>query len=147
MFNMVHNGKRKTPMLACIAECIHDTCKSKKLMKMLNRLSLCNSYGDVRSIDIGLPKRLISITGDNSVPVEPSISSKVILHGVMDNWDHQEHTVHKTTGSHDMVFILVQDNTVETKVPRNEISVRKHKDNSSSKCLETILPCQKIIKM
>ena len=45
-----------------------------------------------------------------------------------------------------MVFILVQNNKVETKVPRNEISVRQHKDNSSSKCLETILPCQKIIK-
>ena len=88
MFNMVHNGKRKTPLLTCIAECIHDICKSKKLMKMLNRLSLCNSYDDVGSIDIGLANRLISITGDNSVPVEPSISSKVILNGVMDNWYH-----------------------------------------------------------
>ena len=39
-------------------------------MKMLNRLSLCNSYDDVGSIDIGLAKRLIYITGDNSVPVE-----------------------------------------------------------------------------
>ena len=79
---------------------------------MLNHIGLCASSDEVQRIDVGLASRLISTAGENRVPVEQTISSNAILHGVMDNWDHEENTMHGIKGSHDTVFILVQNDPV-----------------------------------
>ena len=96
-YNMLHNGKRKAPLPTLIAQSIHDVCKSKRPMKALNRLFLCSSYDDVGRIDIGFAKHLITLAGDNRVPVAPAIVPNVTIHAVTDNWDHREHTYGKNT--------------------------------------------------
>ena len=34
MYSLIHNGKRKTPMHVALSEAIHDTCQSKKLIRI-----------------------------------------------------------------------------------------------------------------
>ena len=36
VYNLIHNGQRKTPLHTVISQSIHDTCKSKSLIQMFN---------------------------------------------------------------------------------------------------------------
>ena len=89
VFYLIHNGRKKTLMHVSICETIDDAYRSKKVTQLMNRHGLCISY-DLERIDIGLAKRTIEIKGDHRVPVPPSISSDTFVHGVMDNFDHEE---------------------------------------------------------
>ena len=73
VYNLVHNGRKRTPFHVAIAETIHDICKSKKLIQIMNRLRLCSSYDEMERIDIGLATKIINEAGENRVPVGPSI--------------------------------------------------------------------------
>ena len=85
VYNMVHGGQAKTPLHTALAECIHNTCKSKLLIQIFNRLGLCTSYNDVERIDMAHTKQLIDLTGSNRVPVLETIDSESPVHGTMDN--------------------------------------------------------------
>ena len=148
LYTMLFQGCRKTPLQTLVAQVIQDICKSKQLITAFNHMYLCSSYEDMERIDIGLAKRLICLAGDNRVPVSPSISSSSIVHGVMDNWDHQEHTLKKSEGSHDMIFIQVQNknNIDEPKQQEKIISVREEGHASGVRSLEALLPCQTLLK-
>ena len=69
VYNMLHNGQIKTPLHTAIAECIHDTCKSKSLIQILNRLGLCTSYDDVERIDMAQTKRFVHHRNLCTIPV------------------------------------------------------------------------------
>ena len=47
VFNIVHNGKEKTPMHISVAQTIHDTCRSKQLVPILNRMEYGISYSEL----------------------------------------------------------------------------------------------------
>ena len=59
IFNHIHNGQRKTPFETAILQSIHDTCKSKNLIQIFNRLGLGISYDKVQQIDIGITQEII----------------------------------------------------------------------------------------
>ena len=54
IFNLIHNGQRKTPSHTAISQSIHETCKSKTLIQIFKRLGLAISSDDVKRIDIGI---------------------------------------------------------------------------------------------
>ena len=54
IFNLIHNGQRKTPSHTAISQSIHETCKSKTLIQIFKRLGLAISYDHVKRIDIGI---------------------------------------------------------------------------------------------
>ena len=67
IFNLIHNGQRKTPFHTAISQSIHDTCKSKNLIQIFNRLGLGISYDEVERIDISITQEIINLTGPNRV--------------------------------------------------------------------------------
>ena len=109
IFNLIHNGRRKTPMHVALAEAIHETCKSKKLIRIMNHLGLCTSYDEVERIDTTLVQRTADMAGFHRVPVPPSIVSDNIVQGAMDSFDHNEKTDSGIGGSHYTILMLFQN--------------------------------------
>ena len=54
IYNLIHNGKRKTPMHVALPEAVHDTCQSKKLNGIMSHLGLCTSLEEVERTDTAL---------------------------------------------------------------------------------------------
>ena len=145
VFNTVHNGESKTPLHVSLTESVHDTCKSKNLIQILNRMGLCMSYDELQRIDMGLAQRTIDLAGDCRVPLPPVIQDGVMLHGAMDNYDNNESTLSGIGSSHDTIMMLFQ-NTKE--ISSEQIEMNKLPDGLSigRRALEHILDCQKIVR-
>ena len=90
IYNLIHNGKRKTPMHVALSEAIHDTSRSKKLIRIMNHLGLCTSYEEVERIDTALVQHTMNMTGSHRVPIPSSIVPHELVHEAMDNFDHKE---------------------------------------------------------
>ena len=146
-FYLIHNGKRKTPLHVALSELIHDSSRSKKVIQIMNRLGLCMSYDELERIDIGLEKRNIDMAGDYRVPIPPAILSSKVIHGVMDNFDHEENTSSGISGSHDVVLVLFQNRETDQNGLQQEIS-QKHPDHDcrDQRSLDCILDCQKLLR-
>ena len=56
-FTAIYNGQKKTPLHLSLCETIHDTCRSKKLIQILNRMRLCMSYDELEKIDVCLAEK------------------------------------------------------------------------------------------
>ena len=67
IYFLVQNEKKKTPLHLSLCESIHDTCRSKELITIMNRLGLCMSYDKLERIDIGLATGSIESAGGNRV--------------------------------------------------------------------------------
>ena len=148
-FNMIHSGQKKTPMYTAIAQSIHDTCKSKKLIQIMNRLGVCISYDDLERIDIDIAKRTIDLAGSNRVPVPLNVTPSSIIHGATDNFDHEENTSSGIGGSHDTILMLFQNN-VKDDDKTNAISEKPINNDGllpNKRSLNSLLDCQKIIKV
>ena len=90
VYNLIHNGQRKTPLHTVISQGIHDTFKSKGLIQMFNRLGFCISYDDLGRVDIAITREIINLTGPNRVPAPKNNNSLSLIHGAMDNFDHEQ---------------------------------------------------------
>ena len=109
IFNIVHNGQKKTPMHVSLPETVHDICRSKELIQILNRIGLCMSYNEVERLDNNLALRTIKKADIHRVPVPPSIQPGLLIQGAMDNFDHEENTKSGIGGSHDTILMLFQN--------------------------------------
>ena len=101
---------QKTPLHVALSQTIHDTCKSKRLIIIVNRLGLFCSYQDLSWIDTGLAKHTVVLDGPHRVPITPSILPGSLIHGAMYNFNHQEHALPDIGGSHDTILMLFQNN-------------------------------------
>jgi len=93
VYNLVHNSCQVSPQSILVAQAVHDLTRSKKLIDMLHRLGICINYKSLLKIDIAAANRIIQKTGTNRVPVGDSILPSAIIHGAMDNFDHEENTL------------------------------------------------------
>ena len=59
---------------------------------MFNRLGLSTKYDDLERVDVVITREIIYLTGPNRVKVPKSISLSSIIHGAMNNFDHEENT-------------------------------------------------------
>ena len=73
IYYFVHNGTKKTPLHVSIAQSIHNECRSKKLIKIMNRLCISISYDELERIDFTLANRLLNRLGEHRVPISNSI--------------------------------------------------------------------------
>ena len=67
IYHFVHNGTEKTPLHESIAQSIHNECRSKKLIKIMNRLGVSISYDELERIDFTLANRLLNRLGEHRV--------------------------------------------------------------------------------
>ena len=105
VYNLIHNDQRKGTLHTVNLQSIHDTCKSKSLIQMFNRLGLCIRYDDLEGSDIAITQE-INFAGTNRVPVSKYINSSPIIHDAMDNFDHEENTLSGIGGSHGTILVL-----------------------------------------
>ena len=104
----MHNGTKKTPLHVSIAQSIYNECRSKKLIKIMNRLGISISYDELARIDFTSANRLLNRLGEHRVPISNSIK-KGLLHGTMDNFDHIEDTKSGKGSSHDTILMVFQN--------------------------------------
>ena len=92
-------------------------------------------------------QQLINLTGPSRVPVPENIDSSSIIHGAMDNFDHEENTSSGIGGSHDIILVLFQkSDEIKTK---EEISHKPAEITAlppNKRSLSHVLDCQKLIK-
>ena len=81
----------------------------------MNKLGLSMSYGEMGRVDYTLTQRIVKQARNGRVPVSTSISSSNIVHGAMDNSDHEGDTNSGIKGSHDTVMLIFQNN-VKTEI-------------------------------
>lgn len=147
VFNITNCGQRKTPFHTAIAQSIHDICKSKSLIQIFNHLGLCISYDDLERVDIGQIQQLINLAGPSRVPVPENDNNSSMVHGAMDNFDHEENTQSGIGGSHDTILVLFQKGD---EIERDEEISRKPEEIASlspnKRSLSHVLDCQKLIK-
>ena len=147
VYNLIRNGQRKRPLHTVILQSIHDTCKSKSLIQVYNRLGLCISYDDLERVDIAITQEIINLAGPNRVPVPKNINSSSIIHGAMDKSDHEENTLSGIGGSHDTILVLFQKpgmkDTTE-KISTKSVNICGMSANKRS--LSQTLDCQTLIR-
>ena len=145
--NLIHKGQRKTPFHTVISQSIHDSCKSKCLIQMFNRLELCNSYDDLERVDIAITQEIINLAGPNRVPLPKSINSSSINDSATDNFDHEESTLSEDGGSHDAILVFFQKpgmkDTTE-KISTKSVNICGISANKRS--LSQTLDCQTLIR-
>ena len=142
IFNMIHSGRKRTPMHVSLAQTVHDTCRSKQLIEILSRMGFTISYSELEKIDNGLAQRIIRRAGDDYVPVPPSMKPSVLIQGAMDNFDHEENTSSGIGGTHDTILVLFQNcqNANEQNVVKSSKA-----PNADNKLVKSILNCQKLV--
>ena len=144
VFNIVHNGKEKTPMHISVAQTIHDTCRSKQLVQIFNRMGYGISYSELEQIDNALTQRTIRRAGSHRVPVPLSIKPSVLIQGAMDNFDHEENTSSGIGGSHDTILVLFQNCE---NADQEEVGKSCKSQDDCSKPITHILDCQKLVRV
>ena len=143
---ILHNGRKYNRIQVSLAELIHDNSRSKILIKIMNKLGICISYDELQRIDFGLAQRIIDTTGSNRTPVPLTIDNPAVIHGAMDNFDHDEGTASGIGGSHDTILILFQNRQNDTEEPQKELSQKPANSSQNRKSLVNILPCQKLAR-
>ena len=135
IFNMAHNGQKKTPMHVGLSETVHDICRLKELIQIMNHMGL----------DSGLAQRMFEKAGVHRVPVPPSSEHGVLIQGATDNFDHEENTKSGIGGSHDIILMLFQNTANEIGDKPKETSTRPLAE-FEKKAFDRILDCQKLVQ-
>ena len=114
---------------------------------MFNRLGLCISYDDLERVDIAITQEIIYLTGPNRVQVPKNINLSSIIHGGMDNFDHEGNTLSGIGGSHGSILVLFQKpgmkDTTE-KVSTKSVNICGMSANKRS--LSQTVDCQTLIR-
>ena len=131
-------------MHVSIASAVHDLTRSKQLIRIFNCLGLGISYDELERIDCALARRTIDCAGNHRVPIRPSIKGNNVIHGAMDNFDHEENSKSGKGGSHDTILVLFENNTQQNTF-EEEYVVNKN-DFEDQRLLNHILECQKLIR-
>ena len=106
----INNGTIKTPLHVSVGQTIHEISLSKQLIQILNRLGICMSYDEVERQNCSLSLRTIHMSGNENVPLPPSIVPGNLVQAAIDNFDHEEGTPSRIGGSHDTIMVLFQNN-------------------------------------
>ena len=98
----------KTPLHVSIAQSIHNECRSKKSITILNWLGLSISYNEFQRIDCTLANSLLERLGEQRLAKPNSINSSLIQ-GAVDNCDCIRDTKSGKESSHDTILMIFQN--------------------------------------
>ena len=83
MFNLLHSCRKKISFRISIPSGIHDKCRLKQLIQILNTMGLCISYHELERIDCSLANEIIDSCVESKVSVPRTLTSSSIIHGAM----------------------------------------------------------------
>ena len=104
------------------------------------------SYHELEKIDVCLAERTIATAGPHCTPVSSIIKENTIIHGAMDNFDHEENTQSGKGGSHDTILMLFQNSNGTSQDSQQIISRISDNITPKRRSLEHILDCQKLVR-
>lgn len=107
-FNIVNNGRKRTPMHMMNSEAIYNACRSKTLISSLNRFGLATSYDEVLRYHYDIVSYVIQASQDK-VALPSQFHPGRFTVGAFDKFDHEKVTLSGIGGFHDAVSILMQD--------------------------------------
>ena len=133
-------NRRHQCIYISVAQTIHDTCRSKQLVQISNRMGYAISYSELEQIDNALTQCAIRRAGSYCVPVPPSIKPSVLIQGAMINFD----LASGIGGSHDTILVLFQncENT-----DQDEAGKSCKSQHDCSKPITHILDCRKLVRV
>ena len=143
VFSLILEDTKMTPFTIGLTQLIHNTCRSKHLITVFNRLGLCMGYDSMQRIDTALKQRVdtsltqrvINQAVSHQVPVSSEITSTNIIYGAVDNYDDKS--------SHDTILMLFQNQSDPGQSTEPQFS---QSDNQQVwRELITILDCQKLV--
>ena len=143
MVYILGKGKKKTPLQILLPLRVHDLCKSKLLITNLNHMGAGISYEEVERIKNGLAFYSVWKNKD-TVPLPSHFRSDVWTLASMDNFDHNECTLSGLGTTHDTVFALFQEESLETVIKKPKISETDY--DQRSKKFDIDLDCQKLLE-
>ena len=114
---------------------------------MFNRLGLCTSYDDLERVDIVITREIIYLTGPNRVKVPKNINLLSIIHGAMDNFDHEENTWSGISGNYGTSLVLLEKpgtKDITEQISTKSVNVSGMSANKRS--LRQTVDCQTLIR-
>ena len=135
VFSLILGDTKMTPFTIELTHLIHNTCRSKYLITVFNRLGLCTGYDSMQRIDTSLTQRIINQAVGHRVPVSSEITSTNIIHGAIDNYDDNF--------SHDTILMLFQNQSDPGQSTEPQSSQSDNQQASRKRI--TILDCQKLV--
>ena len=110
MYYKVYNGRRRTPLHLMAAHNIYDKCKSRELIKSLNRTGVCISYNEIQRERKSLAHYTFKQEEDWGVPIPSHFVKENFTAAALDNFDYTDGS--STSGmlsNHDTVTVLFQE--------------------------------------
>ena len=87
------------------------------------------------------------MAGSNRVPVPKNINSSSIIHGAMDNFDHEENTLSGIGGNHDTILVLFQKPGMKDITEKiSTKSFNRCGMSANKRSLSQTLDCQTLIR-
>ncbi|CAB3981219.1 Hypothetical predicted protein [Paramuricea clavata] len=83
-------GKEPTHFHVMVVEGVQSLTRSKELVTALNCHGISVSYNMVKRIDVDITEQIISMAGDNSIPLPLVLESSRPLNAAMDNFDRNK---------------------------------------------------------
>ena len=90
IYYSINNGRKKTPFHVWTSVEVYNRCRSRELMTMLNRMSLCLSYKAMRNHRTDLMKYAIWKSAGATVPIPSHFSLEEFTTAAFDNFNHAD---------------------------------------------------------
>ena len=99
------------------------------------------SYDEIERQNCSLSLRTVHMSGNENVPLPPSVVPGNLVQAAIDNFGHEEGTPSLISGSHDTIMVVFQNNQQQEKtaMQKSDFNYRRNK-------LTCILPCQNLKK-
>ena len=116
----------------------------------MNRLGISINCHEMLQIDTLLATKLTQDAGQHRVHVPEEIKSNTVVHGAMDNFDHEENTLSGVGGSHDIALLLFQNSNEEKDSKKDQpgyiqIPPKSVTQSAKARLLDHVLSCQVLI--
>ena len=99
----INNGTIKRPLHFSIGQTVHEISQSKQLIQILDTFGIFMCHDEIERQDCSLSLRTIHMSGNENVPLPPSLLPGNLVQAATDNFDHEERPPSRIGGWHDTI--------------------------------------------
>ena len=109
IYYTITNGKKKTPFQVWTSVEIYNRCRSRELITIMNRMSLCLSYKAMRNHRTDLMKYAVLRSEGSGIPIPSHFSLEEFTIAAFDNFNHADrNTLSGKSIANDTAIVLFQ---------------------------------------
>ena len=99
----INNGTIKRPLHFSIGQTLHEISQPKQLIQILDTFGIFMCHDEIERQDCSLSLRTIHMSGNENVPLPPSLLPGNLVQAAIDNFDHEEGPPSRIGGWHDTI--------------------------------------------